>query len=265
VFGGKNEEMAKEVQMKVYLVGSTEDPERVIGVTIRRCRSSEPTPVLMEKISEQKSRELIKLVEEVGHVSTIEQGFFTIAFDDVSRVETHQLVRHRHFGFGHESQRAVKYDSVGLSYVMPPSIRRNKETRQRYQKDMATYEANYRWYIEQGISPEDARFVLPEATGTKIVMGGNARSWHEFLEKRLCRRAQWGIRAMAIGAGHLLREKSPDIFSNIGPTCLTQGICWEGEKGSCGLWKAVEGGEVRVRGKHQFKSGVRNDLSFIDE
>jgi len=256
--------MAEKAEMRVYLVGSTSDPEKVVGVAIRRCYSDKPVTGLLETVTPEKRGELIRMVESVGHTSTTEHTLFTVAVEGISRIATHQLVRHRLASYSQESQRYVDLSKKPLVYIMPPSIEKRPKAAKLFAERMNQAEKDYKDLLVEGVLPEDARFVLPHNVETKIVVSLNARGWNEMLTKRLCRRAQWEIRGMAIAATKLLRNESPNLFDNVGPTCKTQGICWEGKK-SCGLWKQIEGGELRVRGKHKFKDGVRNDLSFIDE
>ena len=106
------------------------------------------------------------------------------------------------------------------------------------------------WYVEwqkelgnKGESSnEDARFVLPNACETRLIVTMNARELMHFFELRCCRRAQWEIRALAEEMLRLCRQAAPVLFANAGPGCV-RGKCPEGEK-SCG--KAAE-----IREKYQ--------------
>ncbi len=257
--------MAKEAQLGVYLVDSTASPEQVVAVAIRRCYSNRPALELMEKISEQKRAELIRMVSASGHTSTTEHAAFVFAVEGISRAASHQLVRHRIASYSQESQRYVDLSKEPLLYITPPKVRRSAEAVEVFKGQMEAAEAAYKDLLVRGVEPEDARYVLPNATETKIVVTMNSRAWGEFLQKRLCRRAQWEIRGMSMGIAHLLKSRAPKIFENVGPTCLTEGICWEG-KMSCGLWQAVDGGELRVRQKHHFKQGkTPAEYSFLEE
>jgi thymidylate synthase (FAD) len=79
---------------------------------------------------------------------------------------------------------------------------------------------------------EDARFVLPNACETKIVVTMNVRSLFNFFRHRCCSRAQWEIKAVADEMLKLCREVAPNVFKNAGPSCLA-GKCPEG-KMTCG-------------------------------
>jgi thymidylate synthase (FAD) len=83
-----------------------------------------------------------------------------------------------------------------------------------------------------GIPPEDARFVLPNACCTHIVVTMNARELSHFFKLRCCQRAQWEIREVAGEMLRLVSEAAPLLFSKAGPSCVW-GACGEG-KLSCG-------------------------------
>jgi thymidylate synthase (FAD) len=94
-----------------------------------------------------------------------------------------------------------------------------------------------------GVVPrEDARYLLPNAAETKLVCTMNARSLYNFFRLRCCRRAQWEIRELALKMREEVRRVAPVLFALAGPSCETEGICWEGEF-SCGRAR-----EVRSRG-----------------
>ncbi len=257
--------MAKEAIMNVYLLGATTDPEQIVGVAIRRCYSNLSAVGLMEKISPQKKRELIEMVESVGHTSTTEHAGFTFAVEGISRAAAQQLTRHRLASYSMESMRYVDLSREELQIIVPEAVRRNPEALKLYMESANQAEEIYRKLLQLGIKAEDARGRLGLDTECKLVFTMNARELAgPFFTERLCRRAQGEIRNMAIGMAKLVRKEAPALFGNIGPSCKREGICWEGDK-SCGLWKAIEGAELRKREGHRFKPGIRNDLSFLDE
>ena len=96
------------------------------------------------------------------------------------------------------------------------------------------------WYdmlLEQGIPAEDARFLLPNACETKLIITMNARELLHFFQVRCCNRAQWEIRAMAVEMLKLTKRVAPAIFKNAGPSCVGD-RCHEG-KMSCGKTEEV--------------------------
>ncbi|HOZ81160.1 MAG TPA: FAD-dependent thymidylate synthase [Candidatus Woesebacteria bacterium] len=255
--------MARKAELKVYLIGHTTDPEKVVAVAVRRCYSGLPTTELIEKIDDKKAKEMISMVQGIGHTSTVEHASFCFGVEGLSRAAAQQLTRHRHASFSMQSQRYKEVNN--LAVAIPEAIENNSEARELYLALVENSEKTYKELIQRGIKLEDARGVLPMNCETALVFTMNARELTDtFFRERLCMRAQQEIRDLAIGMAVLVRGVAPNIFNNIGPTCKTQGICWEGEK-SCGLWRAIEGGEVRVRQRHNFNSNYRGPLSFIDQ
>jgi len=257
--------MAKEAELKVFLVGNTTNPEEVVGVAIRRCYSNKPALDIMEKISPEKRTELIRMVQSIGHTSTVEHAGFNFAVEGLSRAAAQQLTRHRLASYSMESMRYVDLSKDELEVIVPEAIKRNRNAYLMYMERAQETESLYRRFVDMGIKPEDARGVLGLNTECKLVFTMNARELTEtFFPERLCLRTQGEMRSLAIGMAKLVKPVAPDIFANIGPTCKTEGICWEGGK-NCGIWKVVEGAELRTREKHVFKPGIRNDLTFLDE
>jgi len=232
--------------VKVVLLSHTLDPEAVVAAAINQCYSAKSGEELKEKISPEKRERLIDIVMNGGHLSTVEHASFTFAVEGVSRALTHQLVRHRVASFSQQSQRYVKFKDGKFSYITPPKIAAKKELKEKFEAQMDDLGKYYEELIEAGIPAEDARSILPNACETKIVFTMNARSLLNFLEHRLCVRAQQEIREMAVEMLKLVQPIAPNIFKYAGPTCETQKICWEGDL-SCGKWKAIEGGELRER------------------
>jgi thymidylate synthase (FAD) len=93
--------------------------------------------------------------------------------------------------------------------------------------------------VDLGIPQEDARYLLPNATETKMVLTMNARALHNFFLLRLCVRAQWEIRKVADLMLQLVKPIAPSIFSKAGPSCVRDGTCHEGDL-SCGRLNKAE-------------------------
>ena len=179
-------------------------------------------PVSMEK----------KLVE-LGHFSPFEHVSFTFGIEGVSRALTHQLVRHRVASYSQQSQRYV--DASDFSYITPPEIKKDKDAYEKFKKIMNGLNESYAELLK--IAPkEDARYILPNAAETRIIVTMNARELLYFFRMRCCNRAQWEIREMAIEMLKLAKKAAPLIFEDAGPACV-KGSCSEG-KMTCG--KATE-------------------------
>lgn len=220
--------------MKVTLISYTKDPEKIVAAAVRQCYSPDSAAEMKEKLSEAEQAKLIKMVVATGHTSTIEHVSFTFAVEGVSRVLTHELVRHRIASYSQQSQRYIS--GMKFGYVTPPTIRSNEEALKLYEYTVYNLGMVYERLLNLAIPKEDARFILPNATDVKIVITMNARSLFNFLQKRMCNRAQWEIRTMAYAMHAELMKVAPNIFKYAGPTCKTENICWEGER-NCGLPK----------------------------
>jgi thymidylate synthase (FAD) len=224
--------MSQEAKLSVKLIGYTKDAEQIVAVAVRQCYSAFGGTELKKKITAEKRAKLIAQVVGSDHTSTIEHVSFTFAIEGVSRVLTHELVRHRVASYSHQSQRYVSAEN--FKYIIPPSIKSNKQALDIYKKTILQDQKIYNDLLNLGIIKEDARFVLPNATETKIIVTMNARSLFNFLRRRMCNRAQWEIRTLAYKMHELLMKAAPNIFKYAGPTCKTEKICWEG-KLNCGL------------------------------
>lgn len=225
--------------MKVELLSWTPDPENTVAAAARLCYSDAGISQLAERMQGSKARDLVKKLVEMGHLSPLEHASFTFGIEGVSRALTHQLVRHRIASYSQRSQRYVL--EGGFDYVVPPSIQRNPQARQRYDEIMAELRRGYA-QLAAMVEREDARYLLPNACHTSIIVTMNSRSLLNFFEHRCCQRAQWEIRTLAWSMLRLVREKAPTIFARAGARCDIDGTCPEGPK-SCGRWQRRSGGD----------------------
>lgn len=232
--------------MKVTLISHTLNPEQTVAAAIRQCYSGKGGAELKEKTDSKTRERLINQVVSSGHLSTIEHASFTFALEGISRACTHQLVRHRIASFSQQSQRYVRFKEGKFNFIVPPSIKGQVELEKKFEQYIKNIGRFYHELIEGGVPPEDARYLLPNATETKIVVTMNARSLLNFFQERLCTRAQWEIRFLAQKMLKEIMKTAPQIFRYAGPTCETQKICWEG-KLSCGKWKQIKGATLRER------------------
>jgi len=224
--------------MKVKLLAYTPDPERVVAAAARICYSKRSGDEIMENFTEQEISEFLERMVQLGHTSTFEHASFTFAIDGVSRSLSHQLVRHRiGASYSQKSQRYVKEKQ--FEYITPDSIKKEPELNGKYQEIMSTLAAQYNEFLNAGIPAEDARYLLPNACTTNFVLTMNARSLLHFFELRCCMRAQDEIRELAFLMLKEVKKVAPVLFSRAGATCVTQGICYEGEM-SCGKFKNIK-------------------------
>lgn len=174
---------------------------------------------------------LLQRVVKSGHHSVLEHLSYTFRIERISRVTSHQLVRHRIASYSQQSQRYVEMDS-DTSFVIPQSICNNLEAVKLVGGELAGVRAIYKKLVDMGIPAEDARYILPNATESEIVMTMNARELLHFFGLRCCNRAQWEIRNMANSMLKLCRQVTPIVFDRAGAGCV-RGACPEGAM-SCG-------------------------------
>lgn len=216
--------------MKVILLAHTPEPEKIVAAAARLCYSPDGADVLLEGMTEKKVTVFIGKLVELGHLSPIEHISFTFAVEGVSRVLSHQMVRHRIASYSQKSQRYVPEDN--FSYIVPPSVRENIEASRIFREQMDKISDAYSVLCGL-VHHEDARYILPNACETKFVFTMNARSLLNFFRLRCCMRAQWEIRELAETIYKEVKKVAPTLFSIAGPACVTDGACPEG-KLTCG-------------------------------
>lgn len=217
--------------MQVELLYHTPDPERAIATAARLCYAPVGASELMETMPPERVRSVLSTIMKSGHFSTLEHVSYTFAIDGVSRALTHQLVRHRLASFNQQSQRYVKFKD-GLDTVKPATVAENEEASALFDEAVQAAVSAYQKLLEAGIPAEDARYLLPNAAETKIVVTMNVRELLHFFELRCCNRAQWEIRELAHAMLELVRPTAPYVFMDAGPSCV-RGACSEG-KMTCG-------------------------------
>jgi thymidylate synthase (FAD) len=246
--------------MKVTLIQHTPEPEKLIAAAAKLCYSHVGTEDIMEGLEPQKTDKFLGMLMDLGHESPIEHVSFTFAVEGISRVLTHQLVRHRiGCSYSQQSQRYVKLEQ--FEYIIPPEIEKVPLAKEIFikamEEDQRTYnklvEVLYKEHFDRLItagkpqkqaesaaeksSIEDARYVFPNACETKIVFTMTARALMNFFKHRCCNRAQWEIREMSEEMLRQVKAVAPTLFKNAGPNCL-EGPCPEGAM-SCGKIASV--------------------------
>jgi thymidylate synthase (FAD) len=232
-----------ETRLKVTLVSYSPEPEKTISAAARLCYSHADGEEIFSKVKESDQRDFLDKLTAVGHLSPVEHASFTFIVEGISRACSHQLVRHRLASYSQQSQRYVGEEE--FDYLIPPSISQDGELMALFEQTMGDIQKSYSYLadklVQKGYSTEsareDARFVLPNATETKIMVTMNARELIHFFRQRLCNRAQWEIRAMAFAMLKLAKPIAPTIFRDAGPPCV-KGKCPEGPR-TCGKTKEV--------------------------
>jgi thymidylate synthase (FAD) len=214
--------------LKVKLLRYTADAELLCGTAAQTTIKSGKPSEILEKIDSETAKRKIKMVTGYGHASVIEHASFTFSLEDVSRAMTHQLVRHRIASYTQQSQRYVTYDTLE-KYVTPPSITDNDEAKKTFDDTLEKISETYQKLLKIGIPKEDARFILPNAAKTNIIVTMNARELRHFFNLRCCARAQWEIIEVAVEMLKQAKKAAPALFENCGPTCVELGYCTEGK------------------------------------
>lgn len=236
--------------MKVKLLTHTPNPEKVVAMAAKLCYSPVGVEQLEEKLTDEQISRFVNNLVSIGHESPLEHISFTFAIEGISRSLSHQLVRHRIASYSQQSQRYVK-EGDNFEFIMPSIIdEMGSLAHNEYSKDMQIIHDIYlKWQKEiqcwvestnyptygmtaEKVANENARYVLPNACETKIVVTMNARSLYNFFTHRLCNRAQEEIRELAELMLVECRKVAPIIFENAGASC-ERGKCTEG-KMNCG-------------------------------
>ena len=236
--------------IKVKLLAHTPDPEKLVAAAARFCYSAADADTILDGLTEEKTADFVQMLMDIGHESPVEHATFTFAIEGVSRSLLAQITRHRIASFSVQSQRYVAENH--FAYIIPPEIANEplampifigcmEISRRCYN---ALSDILYKKHLKGGMpekdarkkANEDARFVLPNACETKIMLTMNVRSLYNFFRLRCCNRAQWEIRELAWKMLALCKKEAPILFANAGPACI-KGPCPEG-KMTCG--KAAE-------------------------
>jgi len=221
--------------VQVVLLNSTPEPEKTVALAARLCYSANSILELEENVAGVSFEKFLGKILKMGHLSVLEHASFTFGIEGISRAASHQLVRHRLASYSQQSQRYVKFNEP--EFVTPETIASNGDAQKRYLEAVDCAYAAYQGLLDMGIPAEDARFILPNAAATKIIVTMNARELLHFFRLRCCERAQWEIRDMATRMLSLVKDKAPFIFGDAGPACVA-GACSEG-KMTCGRPKEI--------------------------
>jgi len=210
--------------MKVKLLNYTPNPEKTVYLAARQCFSQN----FPEGGNQEDWEKLIKFLISHQHFSPFEHISFTFSIQEISRVCSHQLVRHRLASYSQQSQRRVSFEE--FDWITPPKIARQTLARETFQKCISQIQDAIAGLYCLKIPIEDIRYLLPQAVTTKIIVTMNARELFHFFEERLCKKAQWEIRSLANKMLQLCLDVSPIIFSHCGPKCARLKYCPEGKR-----------------------------------
>ncbi|RLC37572.1 FAD-dependent thymidylate synthase [Candidatus Falkowbacteria bacterium] len=222
--------------MEVKLLSHTPDVEAHVARAAKLCYSDSTIEELIKREDVKEAGAFIQKLISMGHDSPLEHVSFSFGVEGISRVTSHQLVRHRIASYSQQSQRYVNLADT-FDYIVPKSIQGNRPAYEEYTRLMEVTHEIYKALLDNDIPAEDARYVLPNATETKIMITMNARALLHFFKVRGCNRAQHEIRNMAYLMLLECKDVAPLLFKGAGPGCVS-GECGEG-KMSCGEAKEV--------------------------
>lgn len=220
--------------VSAVLLAHSPEPEKTVAAAARLCYSPSGVAALLEALSDAEVSALLEKLISLGHLSALEHASFTFGLEGISRSLSHQLVRHRLASYSQQSQRYVTLGTVNA--IVPPTVAAHPAHSARFEEKLKELWALYGEMVGDGIPAEDARYILPNACETKIVVTMNARELRHFFSLRLCNRAQWEIRLLAVEMLKLCAAAAPRLFKGCGPGCV-EGPCPEGAM-TCG--RAVE-------------------------
>jgi thymidylate synthase (FAD) len=221
-------------KLTIGLVAHTPDPERLVAAAARSCWSNRPFEDIYKGLSEGEIDRLLKKVILRGHHSVLEHVNFTFALSGISRVLTHQLVRHRIASYSQLSQQHA--DHADIDYIIPPAVDRDPTLAEEFIVWTQAAQNLYSRLIEKGVPRGSARYVLPSACETRMVFTMNARSLFNLISQRDCGAEEWEFRSVAHRMHQELVKIAPRIFRFTGPNCRTEGACLEGDIGVlCGM------------------------------
>lgn len=255
--------------MKVTLLAYTPEPEKTVASAAKLCYAAADIDTVREGLTPEKTASFVEMLADMGHESPIEHASFTFGIEGVSRSLLAQITRHRIASFSVQSQRYVRENQ--FEYVTPPEIANDPEALKLYtetmEADQRAYDAlaarlkakHIETFMAEGMDEksatraaekkaiEDARFVLPNACDTKMIVTMNARSLLNFFHHRCCNRAQWEIRDLADAMLAEVYKVAPNIFKQAGPSCIA-GPCPEG-KMTCGKCLEMREKFKRLKGQ----------------
>jgi thymidylate synthase (FAD) len=192
--------------LKVELLAVTPDAEKLIEQAGRTCYLS------FGKIDPQSHEKFIRMIIKSGHHSVLEHASATYRITGGSRSFTHQMVRHRLCAFSQQSQRYV--DEKKASFTIPPAIQENVEAKKIFDNFIELSLESYKKLQALGIRKEDARFVLPNAVQSELVVSANFRELRHIFSERCNDKAQWEIRMICTEMLMIIKKIAPVVFED---------------------------------------------------
>ena len=208
------------VRLISWSSGQVEDPRRLVLLAVKTSAGNLRKKGVTYYLKEYPKEGTGKWLEEATKFpSVLEHIVFTFLIEGISRVTSHQLVRHRIASYTQESQR---YSVVSKEYIVPKSVRLKGYEN----KFHSLIEESFKLYtemVESGIPPEDARYILPQAVTTSMLMTVNLRELLHIVCLRLSNKAQWEIRELVNSMINEVSRVIPEIRNLINLFCCEVG------------------------------------------
>jgi thymidylate synthase (FAD) len=193
--------------VRVELLAITPDPEKLIEQAGRTCYMSH------DRATADSSEKFVRMLVSKGHLSVLEHASAAFKISGISRVSTHQIVRHRLCSFSQRSQRYVRENAE--DFIVPPAISASPQASAVFEQAMSRAADAYGDLLKLGIPMEDARFVMPNATPSEIVLSANFRQLRHIIITRGSKHAQWEVRNVAIGILSIIKQHAPNVFADL--------------------------------------------------
>jgi len=194
-------------------------PEGYIAMVMRRTRETSTIADIQKSLNAKKGwvETLVRLAKRKKHYGVFEHITYWFNIEQVSRVLTHQLVRHRLASYAQLSGRLSNIDD---GYVIPPlnyvsNSKQREELRQFFETRFLAQFVDYKWLVKKGVKVEDARYLLPNGQYTCIMLTLNARSLMHIIKLRTASEAHWEIRELAGHLWNLVKPTAPTLFELI--------------------------------------------------
>ena len=221
----------RPVGPNVSLVNATHDPIRTLWAAFRTCYS-ERSPLDLWHERKMTTDEMLEFVErrmKTEHTSPLEHVSFTFAISGVSRVFTHQFVRHRvGVSISQQSGRYTDPIKTGVfEYVEPDMYSWEQEN---FAQAVSTAVGHYvDAASEKTMSREDARMMLPTCQATNMFVTINLAALLHMADIRMCLATQWEFRNVVNLMRSEIIKVHPSIGRMLGPKCMEyrRGACDE--------------------------------------
>lgn len=260
------------VLMDVRLVEWPRSAIALAALAALRCTNDCRYDRLRDKVRDSDPEKVVERVTASGHTSVLEHATYTFAIDGISRVTSHQLVRHRLASYSQQSQR---YTGISADIVYPPTVLEAGEGSHALLDALTTMELAWRnaadLMVKAGVPAEDIRYFYPQGTETALIVTMNLRELSHFCGLRMCNRAQWEIRELAVKMAEAVIRQDPrlGIEKFLVPQCDRLGYCPESR--GCGMKPTlVKLTETAERGRTKkrildYARGIADDIGEGEE